>query len=342
MSLTSDLIKKIKLFLRRHEALYLFAICLLGRVKRLLHWHRVLKCRKRGGELFNQIKTKYGNEKKYYFTMSHLGEMVAGLYYVGADNGRNNIVVIAFKTVKPIKRLYENSGITFHVIEFDYDRECLYEFAMKKGSPLCSFTTASLTDKHPFRFYKQNFFKSYREYLEGHSPMDAESLEPEFKPDASFSVENLGFKVSNKTVYICPYSNSRISPDMERFFQAFIDDLVVDGYECVCLLGTPTHEGLKNCHNVFLKFNDLGWLLKQGGVLVAYRSGLCDVLLFAKTPMVCVYDKKMYYALKGYRLDEDEPRHINPYVEEVRCDFISEDAVGLVKSAALKVLEIHG
>lgn len=332
------LIGRLKEILHKYESLYLFLVWFCGKCKRIVRLPRTLSNRKRGEYLFNIIVAKYGCDKKYYFTMSHLGEMVAGLYYVGADQDRTNIVVISFKTIKPILRLYEDSGITFHIIDSGYDSECLFEYAMKKNSPLCSFTTATLRAKHPFLFYRQNFFKSYREYLVGYSMMNATPLSPIFTPEDSFSVDSLDFCITDKTVFICPYSNSRISPDMTRFFQAFVDCFTADGYECVCLLGAPNHDGLEKCHNVFLKFNDLGWLMQQGGALVAYRSGLCDVLLFANAPMVCLYDKKMDYALRGYRLDEDEPLHVNPRVTEVHCDFKSDDAVDVVKEAVLKGL----
>lgn len=161
-----------------------------------------------------------------------------------------------------------------------------------------------------------NFADLYRAAFFGNAPLP----EPKWEDNTAWVVETFRRLQlqPHKTVLVSPYANSLDSAPGIVFWQQLAENLQTRGFT-VCTNATSKKEkSIPGTVGVFIPHRYLKVFCEYGGYFVAFRSGLCDLVSFAKCKKIILYPAGQWpdthksiassieaLSLNGMRLCED-------------------------------------
>lgn len=272
-----------------------------------------------GLELYSEICAKYGETDKMflcpypgtgdiYMACSLLGD------YLLREGISNYIFVVVGNNCRRIAKLFHTMNI--EVVDNSQMRLLLnaWTFLTDKMNikPLLHWNWRTKRFLHTGKHQHITFSDMFQfDVFENEKPMPYRHFKPVYGNESVRKIFKENSLIKGRTVVLAPYAGSFVADIKKEDWECIANQLKSKGYT-VCTNSSGEKEpAVQGTVPVFFPYDEAIEFLEYAGGLIAFRSGLCDVVSQARCKMLILYENNYsaanmeHFGLKNMGLRDD-------------------------------------
>lgn len=268
-----------------------------------------------GMNLYEELKSKYGEDVNIFISpCSGLGDVnMIGLYlfeYCKEFEIQNYILTVVGKGSEKVARMFDINNI---VMLTQQQSDNLVELCAFMGEEKCNIKVLLHMYQHIdilSKFELYNFFsweELYRFALFKIKDKNAKKININYRVDIIEELFEKNLLIKGRTIILAPYAASLVSiPDViwESIARIFIEN----GYKvCTNCFGKSEYP-IKGTIPISFSVEDAVAVLEYAGGFIGLRSGLCDIMCYAKAKKIVIYpdeNSSNFYGLQNIGVYDD-------------------------------------